>query len=53
MAAPYRIALAVVRPHLLFLALERWGDSRVIEIETPDESAEKASAFCSGMISVL
>jgi len=31
---------------------EVW-DSRVIEIETPAESAEKAAAFCSGMVSVL
>jgi len=46
----FRLALAVVRPHLLFLALERWGDCRVIEIETPDESAEKAAAFSSDMI---
>ncbi|MBN1373434.1 MAG: hypothetical protein JW987_15965 [Anaerolineaceae bacterium] len=46
----FRIALVVVRPHLLFHALERWGDSRVIEIETRDESAEKAAAFCSVMI---
>ncbi len=46
----FRMALAVVRPHLLFHALERWGDSRVIEIETPGESAEKAAVFCTDMI---
>ncbi len=38
----YAIAIAVVRPELLGEALLRWSDANVIEIDTPEESAEKA-----------
>jgi nucleoside-triphosphatase len=41
----YRVALAVIRPHLLLPAIEKLGDARIIEIETLEESAEKAAAF--------
>ncbi len=41
-AEQYAIAMVVVRPKLLGQALLRWSKAYIIEIETPEESVEKA-----------
>lgn len=39
----YAIALVVVRPELLGEAMLRWPDANLVEIDTPEDSAYKAS----------
>lgn len=41
----YAIALVVVRAELLNLALLRWPDANLVEIDTPEDSARKAGVL--------
>jgi nucleoside-triphosphatase len=44
-AREYAIAIVVVRAELLGEALLRWDEARVIEIDTPEDSARKAETL--------
>ena len=43
--AQFRAALVIIRPELLSEAFSRWPDAFLVEIETPDEALEKATAL--------
>jgi hypothetical protein len=43
--AQFQVALVVIRPELLYAAFSRWPDAFLVEIETPDEAQEKATAL--------
>ena len=38
----YSLALVVIRPELLANALQRWPDAYIVEIDTPEDSQDKA-----------
>jgi nucleoside-triphosphatase THEP1 len=41
----YAIALVVIHAELLGTALKRWPDANVVEVDTPEDSAHKASVL--------
>lgn len=41
----YRIALVVIRPELLAEALQRWPNPYIVEIDTPEDSQDKAKVL--------